>query len=364
LPARAYNDAVVGRFGPHRRVRHAAMPAQNRGEQRLPLAPPWFPGALWPYHPRSGATFTGLSAMPRSSSRLAGRRVDYNSVQNRYQGVSFGGVTKPKHRRLALQNHGAPGRANAAPPLTSWPLAGQHSTVTYVPDISASQQWTGREDDQVLLPFRDLDINHNVRWQGLIQEVGGLENDAKARDHFDEISHVMETNGKQTVVTECVGEAAAAICLLTNAKFNGFQMQWGYDNHSGTGIDQIWKKGDAKQGYDYLIVEAKGPGASLNPGTWVPPGFAQMEEGWVLNHLRSMQNNLHAIGMEMVQELRLAFACAHPNYNGSATSYYGLSAGSKHKQSASRLHGVVVTAKWLSDGRLWYSISNEVQYLL
>ena len=301
--------------------------------------------------------------MPRSSSRLAGRRVDYSSVENRYRGVSFGGVQKPKHRRLALQHHGAPGRANAAPPLTAWPVAGQHTTVTYVPDISASQQWTGRDADEVLLPFRDLDVSHNVQWQGLIQEVGGLENDAKARSHFDEIAHVMETNGKQTVITECVGEAAAAICLLTDARYNGFAMQWGYDNHSGTGIDQIWKKGNAQQGYAYLIVEAKGPGASLNPGNWVPPGFAQMEAGWVLNHLRSMDNNQHAIGVEIVRELKLAFACTHPNYGGGATSYYGLSPASNHKQSASRLFGVVVTARWLSDGRLGYTVSNSVQYL-
>lgn len=301
--------------------------------------------------------------MPRSSSRLAGKRVDYKKVTNRYQGVSFAGVKKPKRRRLALANRGAPGRANAAPPLTSWPVHGQHSTVTYVDDISSDTDWANPDTDEILLPFRNLDVNHTVLWQGLIQEVAGLDNDDKARDHFDEISDVMENNGKQTVITECVGEAAAAICLLTNSTFTGYEMIWGYDTHSGTGIDQIWRKDIGGGAFSYLIVEAKGPGASLNSGLWVPTGFAQMDEGWVLNHLYSMNNNGHAAGVEIVGKLKLAFACLHPNYNGSSTSYYGLAASSKHKQSASRLYGMVVTAKWHSDGRLGYRISNQVQYL-
>jgi hypothetical protein len=115
-------------------------------------------------------------------------------------------------------------------------------------------------------------------------------------------------------------------------------------------------------GTDFLIVEAKGPGANLTSSVFVPPNYSQMEQGWVTNHLHSMNNNKHPAGVSIVNALRLQFEIEHKGYNGASKNYWGLAAASGHKGSASRVYGTVVHARWLSDGRLSYNPDAWVQY--
>jgi hypothetical protein len=274
------------------------------------------------------------------------KRVDYQKVVRKYDRDSF--VTSKPLRRVAKLAHGIAGRANAAPSMASWPVAGMHAHVEYFDDIAGDPQWSTLLPDDVQLPFAHLDIACAHKWQGIKQQVA-MNGSASVRAHFDTVSAKMRIATSNPAITECVGEAAAAMAM---AAMPGWDMIWGAHIHSGTGIDQIWRRSLGGAYREYRIVEAKGPGASLGSGLWVPPGYGQMEFGWVINHLRSMQQNGHAAGVEICNALGLVFQIAHQNYGGAAKSYHGLSPASAHAASGNRLTGVVVTASWQADGRL------------
>lgn len=297
-----------------------------------------------------------MVAVTRRSLR-ARKKVDYSRIEKRYDKLSFISSRKPKQKIIRI--NAANGRAHAAPPLTTWPFPAMHQDVTYYSDLN-QQGWNVRTGDEIFLPFAWLDV-HGSAWQGLEQEVAGLGADACACQHFDSIATDMRQLLANPRITECVGEAAAAIWVLEQHR--GFRMTWGYHIHSGTGIDQIWEMANLAGGTDFLIVEAKGPGANLNFQLFVPPGYRQMEEGWVANHLYSMDRNNHAAGQRIVNVLGLKFVNAHPHYGGASKSYYGVAPTGKPKPAcASRVFGVVVQARWLADGRLGYSASAPVQY--
>ncbi|MBV6888395.1 hypothetical protein KWH47_12660 [Xanthomonas campestris pv. spermacoces] len=286
-------------------------------------------------------------------------KVDYAAVTGRYDRYSFISPKKPKRPKI-IRINAANGRANAAPPLTSWPPHGMHRDVVYHDDLNNAFGWGVRANNEIFLPFAWLDIHSHAIWQGLEQEVAGLGADAQACQHFDAIAQDMRALLANTRITECVGEAAAAACVLE--RYPGGNMIWGYHLHWGTGIDQIWEYPRGGGVSDFLIVEAKGPGAGLNFSLFVPPGYSQMEAGWIANHLYSMDNNGHAAGQRIVAAMRMQFVNAHPNYMGASKSYYGLSPTSPHRQSASRVYGMVVTAQWRADGRLGYVPSKRTRY--
>jgi hypothetical protein len=284
------------------------------------------------------------------------KRVDYAKVLNKYDNDSFVPATSFKKRRV---HPTAPGRANAAPTLTSWPFYGMHQGVDYIADINSDVAWGLQLQDDVRLPFAHLSLRGTHKWQGLIQQAP-TNGCATVRAHFDAVTTAMLTATSNPAITECVGEAAAAMAMLERA---GWEMIWGFHLHAGTGIDQIWRRPIAHGRYSYMIVEAKGPGAGLNSGNWVPPNYGQMQLGWVVNHLYSMRQNGHAAGIEVCDALNLAFQVAYPNYNGAIKSYYGLAPTSGHAAGASRLTGIVITANWRSDGRLRFYRSHVINYL-
>jgi hypothetical protein len=289
--------------------------------------------------------------------RRAKRRVDYAAILNRYDDFTFEGNGHPRAR---VQRYPAlPGRAIAAPPLTSWPVNGMHQSVEYFDDIDNDAQWAVMLPDDVQLPFVNLDIQCPNQWQGLKQQVA-MNGSASVRAHFDAVSNGMRVARVSSSITECVGEAAAAMAMLDAG---GWEMIWGFHLHAGTGIDQIWRRPLGNGRYEYRIVEAKGPGANLTFSFFVPPNYRQMELGWVVNHLYSMNQNRHGAGVEICNALRLAFAVAHPNYQGATKSYYGLAPTSGHVASGSSLTGQVVTANWLADGRLGYVAGPLITYL-
>lgn len=286
------------------------------------------------------------------------KKVDYHKAVHRYDKLDF---TKSKTIvKKVSKFSGMVGRASSAPPLNTWPPLGMHTDVGYFADIGSDPQWKDGSADTIWLPFKYLDIT-GLAWQGLSQVVAGKDADAEARAHFDDVSGTLRTAWASTRITEAVGEAAAAICILEN--YPGFRMIWGAHVHSGTGIDQIWRRTNHNGSCNYLVVEAKGPGAGLIFSPFLPTGYNQMEEGWVVNHLYSMDRNGHAAGQDIVAKLGLTFAVAHKNFAGGSKSYYGLHGSSAHKTRPSTIHGLVVSAFWRADGRLGYNAGALTKYL-
>ncbi|WP_338845910.1 hypothetical protein V8J88_19555 [Massilia sp. W12] len=289
---------------------------------------------------------TGYSTRPK-------KRTDYHEMESRYDEETFEyDVTVHKKPKI-FNPHQAQGRTNAAPPLTAWPFTGQHASVKYYDDASKMPNFNNASGNIVQLPFAWLDISCVKTWQALTQDVSGISADPEVRQHFNAVTNKMLIPAQDSVLTECVGEAATAICMLE--KFPGFEMLWGFHLHSGTGIDQIWAKDLGTGKYEFMIVEAKGPGAGLTWSAFLPPDYNQMEEGWIANHLYSMDKNGHAAGSQLVNAMRMQFSVAHANYGGGSKSYYGLSSKSQHTMAGSTVYGMVVTAQWLSDGRLGYT---------
>jgi len=151
-------------------------------------------------------------------------------------------------------------------------------------------------------------------------------------------------------VTEAVGEAAAAMAVMT--AFPAYELLWGFDVHSGAGIDQIWWNADAAHPH-YLVVEAKGPGASLGEGALDnPPGYEQMEKLWVIDRLGRMRSGVGGpLANRILADLALDITVALPNYNKGMKSYYGC-ARSSGKLPTGTLSGLTVTAQWGADAML------------
>ena len=285
------------------------------------------------------------------------KKIDYAKVNRKYDGFSF-----KSHRTAGAKpkaNPGIPGRARSAPPITTWPYPTMHHDVDYYDDIDTDAAWATTLPDDVKLPFANLSLGVAHKWQGLEQQVA-MNGDVEARAHFDAVTTALRIGRSNPAITEAVGEAATAIAMLVAG---GWTMIWGFHRHAGTGIDQIWRRPAAGVATDYLIVEAKGPGAVLLFNPFIPTGYNQMDLGWVINHLYSMDRNGHAAGVEIVARMRLAFGTAHANYGGATKSYFGLSAASRHIGSGCTLSGVVVTAVWQADGRLGAVTTPAVRYL-
>lgn len=64
----------------------------------------------------------------------ARKKVDYAKVIHRYDKFDFIAPSRQRQPRM-IPITSAQGRANAAPPLTSWPFQGIHQDVTYYDDI-------------------------------------------------------------------------------------------------------------------------------------------------------------------------------------------------------------------------------------
>jgi hypothetical protein len=240
-------------------------------------------------------------------------------------------------------------RSNSAPPNTVWPFPGMSNHVTYVPDIKTHVTWQAPAVTDILLPFKSLCLM-SVAQQGLIIDFPDLAATPSARAHFDAITLAMTTPLKAQDVTEAVGEASAAMAVIK--KHPGYILQWGFDVHSGAGIDQIWFNDDAKNPH-YLIVEAKGPTATLNSGALGNPvGYEQMEKLWIIDRLARMLNGVGKnVAQTILDHLALDTAVALTGWGGASKNYYGCTA-QKGKAAIGTLSGLTVTAKWQADGML------------
>ena len=98
--------------------------------------------------------------------------------------------------------------------------------------------------------------------------------------------------------TEVIGEAAAFIAM---AKRDGFVMAFATDPGHGAGIDQLWVKSNRDGKVNtYLVVEAKGPGATLASG--------QMSQLWIETRIdtltRSSDPEVAAVAAEVALALQ------------------------------------------------------------
>jgi hypothetical protein len=85
-------------------------------------------------------------------------------------------------------------------------------------------------------------------------------------------------------VTEAIGEREATLHVLQEPAYAGFELFTGFA--AGTGFDQVWYKAAPTE--TFLIVEAKGPGATLSTDAAKGP---QMSKQWVRNTLIEIINS-------------------------------------------------------------------------
>jgi len=285
-----------------------------------------------------------------------------NANYNPYVGQSF--VAK-KLKTGPTVHAVVQGRSPAAPVRTAWPGLNLNAKVTYVPSLQ-NVAWTNATDDKICLAYNCLDPNRNGK-EGILIDCSAKVGKVNVLAHFTAIKVKLESPPNPTAVAEATGEAAAAFCILSQQNLSntltllGFNMEWGMYIHSGGGIDQIWKRTDATTGHnEYLIVEAKGPGQSLNLNTFMPPQFFQMSTRWIMHNLETMSRNHHQIAIDIITDLKLTMGVRWAHYNGASKSYYGVK--STTGPATAELYGVVITARWQPDGMLSYSVSNFRQY--
>lgn len=135
----------------------------------------------------------------------------------------------------------------------------------------------------------------------------------------------------KTSGTEITGEYSTAKYMLSQ---QGYTLRLGYAK--GTGVDQIWQKGN-----EYLVVEAKGEGASLSMSNH----GMQMSTAWVEDRLIKLYNSSDpekkALAKEMFKAADLAV---------DTTSRRLTPKGVKANPAAIR--GLVVEANWTPTGQL------------
>ncbi|MCR6632316.1 MAG: hypothetical protein NVV74_20980 [Magnetospirillum sp.] len=93
------------------------------------------------------------------------------------------------------------------------------------------------------------------------------------------VTRDLQNGGKSKAKqTEVIGEAAGVSSLLSSGTLKGFEMLMSADPGHGAGVDGFLGKPDGKGGMEeYIVLEAKGPGAGLSKG--------QLEEDWIVTRL-------------------------------------------------------------------------------
>jgi hypothetical protein len=104
-----------------------------------------------------------------------------------------------------------------------------HHDVEYFADIHTDLQWSIPLPDDVRLPFAHLD---------LAAPRGGRDSSSRSRSmatstraHFDAVTAALQIGRFNPAITECVGEAAAAMAMIAEG---GWEMIWGFHLHAGT----------------------------------------------------------------------------------------------------------------------------------
>jgi hypothetical protein len=178
-------------------------------------------------------------------------------------------------------------------------------------------------------------------------------------------------------VTEATGEIGAALYMLTHYEPYGYQMVWGFGEHSGPGIDQIWHK--THNGRDYfVIVEAKGPTAHLNQNTFDTTGTdlgLQMSQDWIIDRLGRMHNAWKQAGQKtndprvvaanildgMGVETRVPIALDPTTLHGSNSYYVAYDTGSTTPPTAV-VTALTIRATWGSGPTLQPMVDEDTVF--
>jgi len=132
------------------------------------------------------------------------------------------------------------------------------------------------------------------------------EKEAEARQAGENRS----AGGYKAKVTEAIGERAATEYMQTNNP--DFVMDKGFK--PGTGFDQVYTKYDeAGNPVESMIVEAKGPGATLSTDAAKGP---QMSQQWVRNTVDEMLNSNDPATRDLGQRLQDALDDKQPPLTG------------------------------------------------
>lgn len=290
--------------------------------------------------------------------------------KNRFHDPNPHGKTSfahPKVKKIRLTPTAA-GRSASAPPPGIVNATPPHTT--RVANL-ATTAWTDTTTTKIRLAYQDLDPN-NPGMQGLVivrPELNlyvAAHGAGKLKRHFEAVADLMEANVTRTDATEGTGEAAAALGVVVN-KNQTYKMLWGLSVHRGAGIDQIWGLPDPHnpgQYTDFLIVEAKGPGQSLNVDPHRPGQIGtQMSHDWIVDNLARMHVAGHNVATRVLTAVGLTthIPALWQNWNGATKSYYGVNAHNPLNQTAT-LHAMVVTATWTGGNALSYTISGQTQH--
>ena len=161
------------------------------------------------------------------------------------------------------------------PSRTAYKRACKREVVVSNPVLACdvARKINGRNDQTRLETHLKAIAAHKEKYEARIQEVLRKEAGGDASETHAKPAH-------KAKVTEAVGEHEATLHMLQ--KYPDAELLWGFS--AGTGIDQVWAVG-MPDPTSYLIVEAKGPGASLS--TSAAKGD-QMSKMWVQNSLREV----------------------------------------------------------------------------
>lgn len=286
------------------------------------------------------------------------------SYKNPYAGMGMGSGSQTKKRKRSDSDVAGPRCASAPSQTKVDDLANNPvNGVTHVTNLYGNTWRNGQQ--MIRLAYPNLSSG-SAAVQGLVIDPGSA---VRARitghvqRHFEKIATVMRGGRiSGTQATEATGEAAAALGMLKNKKYQGFVMLSGYHSHSGTGIDQIWAKPHpTKKGVysEYVVVEAKGVGATPRVDRFAEDCGTQMSEKWVVDRIKRMTNAQDATAKEaakkLVKDVGLEFKEKKSKNNH---TYYSLS---KDPTGKAKLHGLVYEAKW-NGVKLSHTPSKNVTY--
>ena len=135
-----------------------------------------------------------------------------------------------------------------------------------------------RADRLVLEAHLYAIASHKLKYEGRIAQAEAL----KLKGNVTEMQGVPAHKAK---ITEAIGEHEATLLVIQQyaAAQGNYELRSGFS--AGVGIDQIWYSAEEDT---YMLVEAKGPGATLS--TAAAKGD-QMSKQWVRNSLNSIVNS-------------------------------------------------------------------------
>lgn len=199
---------------------------------------------------------------------------------NLKKGKGKGGKGPGKGKGKVSKAKGATGalpKGITSPTRHRYPRAAKAVRMTVAPVLACAIKSLikGRKDYGLLKLHLEAIAAHELKYQQRVEQ-------AKALQRKGNASQMHSVPAHKAKITEAKGEREATLLIVQKyAKAMGdYELRSGFS--AGVGIDQIWYSTTTKT---YMLVEAKGPGATLS--TSAAKGD-QMSKQWVRNSLNSI----------------------------------------------------------------------------